>query len=1098
MVTQSPGTDLRTVLKRMPYTLRVGNIPGGDTEFIDIQAAADYAATQGGNWTIFIHPGAYASGIDLTAAPGVNLCGLDKENCIITVNDGEIGVTMGAGCSARNLTFNVTVTGTTSIGVECGDASCTIEDCNFVLQRTGGVVAIGIDENTDNTAQTIYIRNVRMHSLIDTNITCIYIQQDNKTVYIENSWCEAGDRGLRVTAISTVYSTNNYWEALDDTVSIALEAAGAIYLHNDTLISPLVQTAGTLESRESHINTINCTGGTITAYGGTIEAITRAATSVVWWGDDYTIKVLPSGTITDTVITYALAAALAAARRITIRLAPGDYEEDNMALVDDVNIVGEGHTAASGSHITINSANPIFTADAVQTSLRHIRITQAGAGAVFVINNAAAIVHTDGCVFGSTAGNSITMTAGTYSTHGSTINSGNINMSTAACSLILHGGSMNGNIVTAGAFAHNIDITSVNMNGNNITNNATGATTISIIKCYDVGAFTDAGLVGTVVIESTIMVTATKSGTSPWTVRLGEFGFLSNTNATGAITAFGGLIYALARAVGPIIWWDTTNTLKVLPCTTITDTIIQWAVNAAGASDTVLIYPGTYEEAVVLAAGINLVGIDKESCIINIDHATLITMAAGSYVSNLTLDVTADATGNGIGVECNDQACTIEDLIIYVTRTANIGHAICDLTAGTARTIYIRNVRVSQVGAGIVNGIYTTQDGKTFYVENCYVECETALYIAGVSTVHSTQNHWEGVVAVYLLAAGNIYLHQEAIVGLIDQRAGVLLYRDADETYQVWPGMSAQNAVDDIATNENGGEIYLHPGIHIWTAQLDIDAADFADHNCRITIRGAGKGTIITTDTADLDIIYCHGTDGDELEGLILRDFVVDGNLGGVACDIGIHWDYVDYSKIINVQVRDTSEYGIRLLHCDNDQLANCQAAVAGTGFYCISLSNCTWIKILHPIALNGVSQGIALTESTDCEITSPTIRGAGSDGIWIYLSDRITIIGPQCDGNTTRGIRIQNSEFTVISGGQCNNNGSHGVGIDGAAAPNQAGNNVVTGMICTGNTGQGVDIAGGANADRNIITSCYLLGNTAGALLDNGANTQVGLNVTV
>jgi len=72
MVTQSPGTDLRTVLKKMPFTLRVGNIPGGNTEFISIQAAIDYADLQGGEWTIEIYPGTYLEG-DLTSNGGANI-----------------------------------------------------------------------------------------------------------------------------------------------------------------------------------------------------------------------------------------------------------------------------------------------------------------------------------------------------------------------------------------------------------------------------------------------------------------------------------------------------------------------------------------------------------------------------------------------------------------------------------------------------------------------------------------------------------------------------------------------------------------------------------------------------------------------------------------------------------------------------------------------------------------------------------------------------------------------------------------------------------------------------------------------------------------
>ena len=303
----------------------------------------------------------------------------------------------------------------------------------------------------------------------------------------------------------------------------------------------------------SYVNSVSClnAGGEIRVRGGTLNSVTRAVGSVVWWRDDSTILVLPSATITDTMITWALAAA--GGGKITIRLATGDYEEDNMALVDDVEIVGEGHTVASGSHITINSANPVFTAGAIQASLRSLRITQAGAGEVFLINDAAGVVHTDGVVFASTGGNAVTLTAGTFSAHSSTSNDGDYNLSTADCALILHRSCVDsGNIVTAGAFDHTVTLESVNMNGGSITNGATGATAISIIKCFDINAFTDASLAGTVVIEATIIVAATKSGTSPWIVRIGEFGALTNTNATGEITVYGGTVLSVSCSAGII------------------------------------------------------------------------------------------------------------------------------------------------------------------------------------------------------------------------------------------------------------------------------------------------------------------------------------------------------------------------------------------------------------------------------------------------------------------------------------------------------------------------------------------------------------------
>ncbi|KKM00922.1 hypothetical protein LCGC14_1799620 [marine sediment metagenome] len=84
---------------------------------------------------------------------------------------------------------------------------------------------------------------------------------------------------------------------------------------------------------------------------------------------------------------------------------------------------------------------------------------------------------------------------------------------------------------------------------------------------------------------------------------------------------------------------------------------IDWCENqavpapAAATPYTVEIWPGVYDEAIVMADYVNLVGMDKEACIINQIHVTLVTMAEGCSVSNLTLIVTSDATAGGFGIE---------------------------------------------------------------------------------------------------------------------------------------------------------------------------------------------------------------------------------------------------------------------------------------------------------------------------------------------------------------------------------------------------------------------------------------------------------------
>lgn len=328
-----------------------------------------------------------------------------------------------------------------------------------------------------------------------------------------------------------------------------------------------------------------------------------------------------------------------------------------------------------------------------------------------------------------------------------------------------------------------------------------------------------------------------------------------------------GEIYAIVRAIGPIVWWQDSNTLKVIPSGTITDTVVGWAVAAALAGDTIVIYPGTYEEAVTLTAGRNLVGIDKEACIINIDHATLITMAEGCCVANLTLDVTGDATGDGTGIECNDVSCRIEDLIINLTRTGNNVFGISENTGDTGATIHIRNVRLL-TAAAFSYGFYLNQENKTVYVENSHFECVYALYFnAGESAIYTSHNSWIGSTnSVYLGAAISILrMSHDTIKGIISN-AGVMTYKNGPQQYEVWPGMQISDAIAgaaaplDVAPSAaNPYTVLIHPGIY--DEQITMSSY--------VNLMGVGsKGSVVIyQNNANVVIL----ADNVELQNLTLR-----------------------------------------------------------------------------------------------------------------------------------------------------------------------------------------------------------------------------------
>ena len=125
-----------------------------------------------------------------------------------------------------------------------------------------------------------------------------------------------------------------------------------------------------------------------------------------------------------------------------------------------------------------------------------------------------------------------------------------------------------------------------------------------------------------------------------------------------------------------------------------------------------------------------------------------------------------------------------------------------------------------------------------------------------------------------------------------------------------------QAAIDALPAT--GGEVHLSSGTFINEAALVLDSYQ--------TLRGQGRSTILTTTTANLDIITATGGDGTEKVGILIADLCIDGDAGAAANDMGIFWTYVDSSEIRNVWIIDTGEESIQFNYCDKNLI---------TGNYC-------------------------------------------------------------------------------------------------------------------------------------------------------------------
>ncbi len=287
-----------------------------------------------------------------------------------------------------------------------------------------------------------------------------------------------------------------------------------------------------------------------------------------------------------------------------------------------------------------------------------------------------------------------------------------------------------------------------------------------------------------------------------------------------------------------------------------------------------------------------------------------------------------------------------------------------------------------------------------------------------------------------------------------------------------------------------GGELLLLDGTYNCAASIILDSYQ--------TLRGCGRNTILTASAADVDIITATGGAGTEKIGILIADLCDDGNAGGVSNDSGIKWTYVDRSRIEGCWARDNAEHGIILTNCDSNTIMGniCPGNAWGGLQLTTSLHN-----IITGNTCQGntnVSNGIGIGSSSHNTITGNTCQGNTNYGMSIYSSLYNTITGNTCQGNVYDGIMIYRSSYCTVTGNSCNGQtdaAGDGIYVFGDGTTN-ADYNTITGNICTDNNDDGIEIAGGANANKNIVLGNQLLGNGDTPLVDGGTATVAEHNI--
>jgi hypothetical protein len=158
------GEDIRTFLRRYPRILRVGNIAGGEAEFITVGAALAQAALMGptaaNKVVILLGPGAPYAESNLVAVNGVDLVAYgDPEACQIVANDGAnpiITVPNGVTCTFEGVRVENTAALGAGPGILLTGGNLTVRGCYVKATAPWGQNAFAIKLVTTAGTLTAY------------------------------------------------------------------------------------------------------------------------------------------------------------------------------------------------------------------------------------------------------------------------------------------------------------------------------------------------------------------------------------------------------------------------------------------------------------------------------------------------------------------------------------------------------------------------------------------------------------------------------------------------------------------------------------------------------------------------------------------------------------------------------------------------------------------------------------------------------------------------------------------------------------------------------------------------------------------------------
>lgn len=327
----------------------------------------------------------------------------------------------------------------------------------------------------------------------------------------------------------------------------------------------------------------------------------------------------------------------------------------------------------------------------------------------------------------------------------------------------------------------------------------------------------------------------------------------------------------------------------------------------------ILLYPGTYTESFTLTEFVDLVGIDRYSCIVTQPDADIITCPSNNRVENITVKLTATSTARTcilIGKAATSSNVFIEDCDIEIQGSNNSWCLY--MNQGQAYSgIFIRGCRFTSAttGNGYAISIHNSHKGAYVWIENCHIgeTGATPNYglrflqdAAGTGVWYIKNNIWAASWSVYLnTGSANLTTYfsgntgNALATGISSGTLNIYSYNDSWSSY-------AAGESGDVVTFSNS-----YNGTH------RLDTLD-ARSNSRIV---AG----MVADKLTAGKLVCPIASGSVVAAQTEVDFSGNGNTATYSGTVAGNFEYKGRVGVLQVGSSNSSKY---LTLADSDTLS--------------------------------------------------------------------------------------------------------------------------------------------------------------------------------